>query len=205
MGHLVAHDFMTDFQRTSSLRPSNASPREAICNRIRKARTKVIRDLATLSLETLHEPRRPMSSLPSQWANADLPACSNLCDLPGVCVDTGDCQCVLSSCPPKPQTPVSSKLERRSISLEWKNILRPDAARFITSGVPLPKIGVAPTGSENSFRRKLESGVVEECVSTGLTLEKGIAAIGTKPDEVDLPFVPSESGAVSLKFVFAKR
>ncbi|KAG8868247.1 hypothetical protein FRB98_003716, partial [Tulasnella sp. 332] len=82
--------FMTEYQKTSVERPFLASSPRTMCARLRRARSKVRKELAALSMKTLDEPRRKESSKPSEWANAHLPACSNVCTLPAICVDTGD-------------------------------------------------------------------------------------------------------------------
>ncbi|KAG8872690.1 hypothetical protein FRB97_007421 [Tulasnella sp. 331] len=168
--------FMTEYQKTSVERPFLASSPRTMCARLRRARSKVRKELAALSMKTLDEPRRKESSKPSEWANAHLPACSNVCTLPAICVDTGDCQCVLSSCdtphrfpfsmlanhptlsfpPPQNHTaanPLVAMMERSS----WRNVLRPQASRFISTGNSWPIVKVGPLGEEfeNSILSRL--------------------------------------------------
>ena len=106
--------FTIEFQRTSLARPFFASPAKALCSRLQRAFRKINADITPLSL-TSHlnldanvVPKRNLSSRATDWAKADLPACSNLCDHPTICVDTGDCQCVLSSCLPRARFPFST-------------------------------------------------------------------------------------------------
>ncbi|KAG8956524.1 hypothetical protein FRC04_000002 [Tulasnella sp. 424] len=172
--------FQTEFQRTSLERPFLASPTKTFCDRLTRARRKVQRDLATLSLETLNEPRRRETPLAPRWVNANLPACSNSCDHPTVCVDTGDCQCVLASCPALQRFPFSSSANLPVLSYpppqfnnntsdndptfnplldmvkrsSWLNVLRPQASRFVGTKTPFPKLHVGELHPEESQWRK---------------------------------------------------
>ena len=102
-----AIEFTIEFQRTSLARPFLASPAKALCSRLQRAFRKINADIIPLSLtphlnlDAIVVPKRNLTSRATDWAKADLPACSNLCDHPTICVDTGDCQCVLSSCLPR--------------------------------------------------------------------------------------------------------
>jgi len=115
-----AIDFTIEYQKTSLERPFLASPAKALCSRLDRALHKIKSELASLLSKDLSyfasqhrldidavTSRNP-SSHPTDWAKANLPPCSNLCDHPTVCVDTGDCQCVLSTCLPRPRFPFSS-------------------------------------------------------------------------------------------------
>lgn len=175
--------FQMEFQRTSLVRPFLASPIKTLCDRFSRARRKVQRDLATLTLETLNEPRRKESSLAPKWVNANLPACSNSCDHPTICVDTGDCQCVLSSCPALQRFPFSAYANLPVLSYppiqvnnaaapeddddpnfnplidmvarsSWLNVLRPQASRFVGTKTPFPKVHVGELHQEDAEWRK---------------------------------------------------
>ncbi|KAG8897277.1 hypothetical protein FRC00_004598, partial [Tulasnella sp. 408] len=172
--------FQMEFQRTSLVRPFLASPIKTLCDRFSRARRKVQRDLATLTLETLNEPRRKESSLAPKWVNANLPACSNSCEHPTICVDTGDCQCVLSSCPALQRFPFSAYANLPVLSYppiqvnsntpdddpnfnplidmvarsSWLNVLRPQASRFVGTKTPFPKVHVGELHQEDADWRK---------------------------------------------------
>ena len=109
-----AIEFTIEFQRTSLARPFLASPAKALCSRLQRAFRKINADIIPLSLtphlnlDAIVMPKRNLTSRATDWAKADLPACSNLCDHPTICVDTGDCQCVLSSCLPRARFPFST-------------------------------------------------------------------------------------------------
>lgn len=101
-GMEIAMAFVTEYQHTSLARPFLASPARALCERVGKALYKTQRDLATLALKNKRKRRRKMTRNAGEWSNAGLAACSNLCEEGKggeVCVDTGECVCVLSSCP----------------------------------------------------------------------------------------------------------
>lgn len=116
----TAIDFTIEYQRTSLERPFLGSPAKALCSRLRRALHKIKAGVASLppaepSYSPFHlepdidqAPRRNLSSHITDWAKAGLPACSNICDHPTICVDTGDCQCVLSSCAPRARFPFSA-------------------------------------------------------------------------------------------------
>ncbi|KAG9049636.1 hypothetical protein FS837_009726 [Tulasnella sp. UAMH 9824] len=171
--------FQMEYQRTSLVRPFLASPIKTLCDRFSRARRKIQRDLATLSLETLNEQRRKESSLAPKWVNANLPACSNSCDHPTICVDTGDCQCVLSSCSALQRFPFSAYANLPVLSYppiqvnttpdddptfnplidmvarsSWLNVLRPQASRFVGTKTPFPKLHVGELHQEDADWRK---------------------------------------------------
>src|SRR5258708_6420440 len=81
-------------------RPFSTSPQRTICSCFERTLHKVQKELATLTIARLMEPRRKLSTMPTDWIHADMPACTNICKHPTICVDTGDCQCVLSTCVP---------------------------------------------------------------------------------------------------------
>ena len=179
---ISAVDFTIEYQKNSLERPFLASPARALCIRLEHARIKVVQDIATLSTRLrgglyshTRSPISSHSSYPSDWLHSNLPACSNACDHPTICIDTGDCQCVLSSCPsikrfpfssfanlpmisyPPPPPPPPPSLEPSSSSplvealesLSWQNIIRPQALRFIGLNVSFPRISVAPLSEDD--------------------------------------------------------
>ncbi|KAF8338858.1 uncharacterized protein EI90DRAFT_3117929 [Cantharellus anzutake] len=171
-------DYTIEYQKTSLDRPFLASPAKALCNRLRRAKMKVTQDLATLSsLQRKKTHINKLSSHPIDWSNANLPACSNACDHPTICVDTGDCQCVLSTCPASQRFPFwsfanlpvlsypppslsPSELKTESKSAEsplveavkrssWRNVLRAQASRFVGFNISFPRIYVAPLSNDD--------------------------------------------------------
>lgn len=127
----------------------------------------------------LREPRREETSSPHLWANADLPSCSNSCDIPTVCINTGNCQCVISSCAARQRFPFSSFASSSALSYpppklsptvsdhpnfkplpemvqqsSWLDILRPQAARFVKAGMPLLKVHVGELYPEDARWRQ---------------------------------------------------
>lgn len=212
---------MIDFQRTSLKRPFLASPSSAICSRLERARAKASRDLATVSLDTLKEPRRRLSTKPTDWANANLQSCSNSCDLPTICVDTGDCQCVLSTCTPRQRFPFASFANLPTLSFpssspasqpgansllervkrsSWRNVLRPQASRFVVNGSPA-KVHVASLSAENE-QWKEKAGVGRlyggnrdgRCLSADAAMEDSIEEMGVKAEDADMVFVSNYQG-----------
>ncbi|KAG8863958.1 hypothetical protein FRB96_006831 [Tulasnella sp. 330] len=175
---ISAIDYMVEYQKYSTERPFLASPAKALCSRLQRARTKVRRDLSTLSVETFNEPRSHETSIPREWVDAYPAPCSNMCSLPTVCVDTGDCQCVLSSCPPilsrkssaqfdassdpsgvplSPQavgdTEVRTPLVDMVVRSSWRGVIRPQALTVIDAGV-IPRVYVGPfTPKDQEWRQ----------------------------------------------------
>ncbi|KAG9010852.1 hypothetical protein FRB90_007583 [Tulasnella sp. 427] len=164
---LPGFNLQREYQRTSLEKPFLGSPAKTFCDRLTRARRKVQRDLATLSLETLNEPRLKDTTSAPQWIHANLPACSNSCDHPTICVDSGNCQCVLSSCPALQRFPFLSFANLPVLSYpplqgdeapsddpdfnplldmvkksSWLNVLRPQASRFIGTNTPFIKVHV---------------------------------------------------------------
>lgn len=183
-----AIDFTIEYQRTSLARPFLASPAKALCLRLQRALRKIKTETASLpavelQYPALHSrlgidvvPQKNWTSRATEWSKAELPACSNICDHPTICVDTGDCQCVLSSCSPRVRFPFSSYAnlpvlsypptgagksgteERESLvdmmkRSSWRNVLRAQASRLISVNTSLAQIYVAPVSeSDRLFR-----------------------------------------------------
>lgn len=213
---------MVEYQKYSTERPFLASPAKALCSRLERARTKVQRDLATLSAETLNEPRLDETSVPRQWVNADLPPCSNMCNLPTVCIDTGDCQCVLSSCPAVqsrslsgqgvdaslvplfPQVVGEVEVRNRLVEMvnasSWRSVLRPQALTIIDAGV-VPRIYVGSLAPrDQDWRQNHTDGKnihrlkPTNCFSADSSLEMALSYFNTSVEESDYTFVPNYQG-----------
>ena len=151
-----------------------------------------------------------MSRLPTDWINANTPACLNLCDHPTVCVDTGDCQCITSTCVPRQRHLVPPFLRSGDLSFppsksedlslvdmversSWRNVLRPQALNFVGAGVPFPRIHLS--GIPESSRKFNEENDVyklnkDRCFTADSELERAARLLGVKPSEAEITFVP---------------
>lgn len=202
---------MLEYQRTSVKRPFLGSPAKALCNRLKRAREKALADLATISLERLDEPRDRLSDRPSAWALAEVPPCSNSCDLPLKCVNTGDCQCVIPICPPRDRFPFadttslafedpsemkvkpgSTRLTHLMEQTSMTDVLRPHGRQFFALGKPA-KIHYGPLMPwEVNYRetsgldRIPESG---NCYSADTQFEEAVKLMNVTEEEADMTFV----------------
>ncbi|KAF8309132.1 NAD(P)-binding protein [Clavulina sp. PMI_390] len=203
-------EWSIEYQRTSLARPFHASPRKALCHRLARAQRRVEANLAALPLTATQNPQplsRRMSRLPTEWAHANLPACSNICDddHPSVCVDTGDCQCVLSSCVPRKRFPFSDHAYKNDLSfpqssanleglaermarVSWMSVVRPQVASYLSTHPRYPKIHVAPLSPSSARadgeRVKPDKLSDMHCFSADAQLEKGLIRMGSVPANV---------------------
>ncbi|KZT50345.1 glycosyltransferase family 47 protein [Calocera cornea HHB12733] len=151
-----------------------ASIPKSQCDRLSRARAHVGEQLGTLSLGLLDDNltfRKTKLGPASGWVQAQLAPCTNICDHPAVCVDTGDCQCVLSTCSVQERFPFVSAvhsenfsfsspgkvkqrqdsekrqdsyhLEMRTSSEPWMSILRPQTRQYLLSQPPFPNVYVS--------------------------------------------------------------
>lgn len=205
-------DFSIEYQRESAERPFLASPREALCTRLETARKRVRGKLAALSSSSPHKLQRDTSAYAANWSLANLPACSNLCEDTTICVDTGDCQCVASSCVHRQRTPFPSATHRPGVSfphrtedneplveavkrISWKDLIRPLSLRFIEAEAPYPRIRVAPLSPNvKAFVDGLDRDVGHlksaHCFSADAQLERGVARMGVQDHDAEMTFVP---------------
>ncbi|KAF8307239.1 hypothetical protein DL93DRAFT_2177708 [Clavulina sp. PMI_390] len=191
-------EWSVQYQRTSSARPFRASSAKALCSRIARAQRKAQADLVALSSTDSqhHQPHSPkLSRLPTEWAYANLPACSNIChdDHPTVCLDTGDCQCVLSSCVARNKFPFTdyaymndisfpppstagqkgqATLEERVVRASWRSTLRPQAASYLSSHPRFPNIHVAPLTPDDADWLANLRGLNGEMVEPGTLMNE---------------------------------
>ena len=154
------------------------------------------------------EPRHKLSMMPTNWIHTDMLACTNVCKHPTICVDTGDCQCVLLTCVPHerhlifsssdsfPSPPPESKGSSLADMMEhisWRSILRPQAASFINADVPFPHIH-AVTLSESEHEWNEENGVHKlqsgNCFTTDSELEQAVRLMRVEARDAELTFVP---------------
>lgn len=110
--------------------------RDEFCKRVEKAHA-----LAEERLNVLRTAQVPIigteipSSLAGDWkARKYDRTCTNLCDHPTICVDTGDCMCVEAACAERPRTLPGP--------ITWRDVLRPDARRYFNLRPSLPAINV---------------------------------------------------------------
>lgn len=223
-----AIEYTIEYQRTSLSRPFHASPAKTMCGRMETALAKLQADMsAGVELE-LQEKAPRHSSRPTEWASAELPACSNICEHPTICIDTGDCQCVVSSCVPRQRFPFSSTARSSVVSFpppppsintslsgvveasHWMDVLRPHAARFIHQGISFPRIRVAPLSPNDQDALsdygavKLDIGNLQDqnCMSADAQLERSVARMHVPNDTAaDMVFIPHYQGRVSVKFL----
>ncbi|KAG8939592.1 hypothetical protein FRC04_006214, partial [Tulasnella sp. 424] len=212
--------FQTEYQRKSLENPFLASAPKTLCSRLSRARREIQRDIATLSLEMLHEPPREATLSPHLWANADLPSCSNSCDIPTVCINTGDCQCVMSICAARQRLPFSSFASSSALSYpspklgpavsddpnfnplpemvqqsSWLDILRPQAARFVKAGMPLLKVHVGELHPEDArWRQEVGTSISTlkdvGCFSADTSMEAALSLIGVAKEDAEYTFIP---------------
>ncbi|KZT52192.1 glycosyltransferase family 47 protein [Calocera cornea HHB12733] len=161
-------DHSIEYLRVATEDHFAASIPKSRCDRLSRALEHVGEQLGTLSLGLLDDDlifRKTKLGPASGWVQAQLPACTNICDHPAVCVDTGDCQCVLSTCSVQKrfpfvaaanshnvsfsspgreeQKPDSHHLETRPSIEPWMTILRPQARQYLLSQPPFPNVYVS--------------------------------------------------------------
>ncbi|ORY27093.1 hypothetical protein BCR39DRAFT_578143 [Naematelia encephala] len=157
-------------QRRETVRHFNASQRATLCQRLQDAR-----DVAQHKLARLESYSRPIvleqaplpTGAPFEWRMRNLDACTNLCDHPTVCVDTGKCACAQAACVPRPRFPFGSHANLPDLSYpspkidwnaitghdpdvlvdqvsksSWLNVLRPGARRYLSRFPDFPIVNL---------------------------------------------------------------
>ena len=162
-----------------------------------------------------------MSPHAANWSMATLPTCSNICEDVTVCVDTGDCQCVVDSCIHRQRSPFSASTHgfglsfpRRVMENEplaealttWKDILRPAARRFIDAELPLPRIHVASLSPTNkAYVENMGSHFYDRpyghCFSADIELEKSVARMDVDLRDAEMTFIPMYWKKFPVRFV----
>lgn len=154
--------------RTGTHRDFNASQSATMCNRLDDARTVAMSRLSKIDQLVrpyhLEEAMLPTGQ-PHAWRQRGLDHCTNLCDHPTTCLDTGSCACAQSACVSRVRYPffafanVSGLsyppptinwdevetndpliLFRKVASSSWLNVLRPHARRYLQSSLSWPTI-----------------------------------------------------------------
>lgn len=158
--------------RLEQHRRFNASQIITLCKRLEDAEHLVQQRLDKLASDPrpvkLEEAPLPTGK-PHDWRFRNLDVCTNLCDHPTVCLDTGDCACGQASCIPRKRFPFSDyanlpylsypppKLSLNWGEIEgvdpaalsglvekstWLNVLRPGARRYLARNPNFPAINV---------------------------------------------------------------
>lgn len=157
--------------RLQKQRSFNASQIATLCSRLSEAY-----DLAQSRLERFKSDKRPIklqqadlpTGRPADWRVRQLEVCTNLCDHPTVCVDTGSCACGQPSCVPRLRFPFAAYANLPGLSYppptidwesitandpaalvaqvekaSWLNVLRPAARRYLSRSPAFPDVAVA--------------------------------------------------------------
>lgn len=168
-------------QRLETYRLFNASQVNTRCQRLEQAL-----HVADDKLARLEEYTTPITldvaplptGVPADWRFRSLNFCTNLCDHPTICVDTGNCACSQSSCTPRARFPFGrfanlpdlsyppTKIDWNSISghdpdvlvdqvakSSWLNVLRPSARRYLSRDPEFPAINLTRIPDEDQKHR----------------------------------------------------
>ncbi|KZO99763.1 glycosyltransferase family 47 protein [Calocera viscosa TUFC12733] len=210
-------DHSIEMLRTSTSPSFLASIPKSVCARLTKALEKVERDLATLSLNLLDD-RKAQSTLygfAAEWSNSGLPVCSNNCNHPTICIDTGDCQCIYSGCQPRsrnanqysgdktasyPPAAAATDHGRNRLlgmvdSSSWLDALRPDAQRYFAADIPWPKVHLAPLPPRLAEWRQSDGGwdvdllVKKDCFSADAAMEHATRLASVPAEQAEMVFM----------------
>ncbi|KAK8844534.1 hypothetical protein IAR55_006381 [Kwoniella newhampshirensis] len=181
-------------QRLEKYRYFNASRVITLCERLHKARD-VVHDkwtkLRTLT-PPLHLEEAPLpAGEPFDWRLRTLDTCTNLCDHPTVCLDTGDCACALGACSSRIRYPFTAFANVPSLSYppptihwdelamydpdvlikqvaqsSWFNVLRPPARRYLQGKPNFPSINLTRLPDEIQSDRDDYPGDFDKVQST---------------------------------------
>ena len=180
--------------RLGKYRFFNASQQITLCDRLDQAK-KVATD--RLSALKLHRPpydfhQQPLpAGQPHQWRIRGLDHCTNLCDHPTVCLDTGDCACAQSACVPRVRYPFTAFanvtglsyppptinwdevetndpliLIRKVAQSSWLNVLRPQARRYLQSTPSWPAVNLTRLPDDVQENRDTNWGDFNKLQST---------------------------------------
>ncbi|KZT58452.1 glycosyltransferase family 47 protein [Calocera cornea HHB12733] len=210
-------DHAIEHLRTATVPRFLASIPKGNCERLTKALDKVERDLATLSLDLIDDRRaeRTQYGFAAEWSNAGLPVCTNMCDHPMICVDTGDCQCIYSACQPRshaayqhsrdeklsyPSTTAEANPNRHRLvdmvdRSSWHDVLRSDAQHYFAARTPWPKVHVATFPSRLAEWRESEGGWdvdllgKKDCFSADAAMELAMRLVAVPAAEAEMVFM----------------
>jgi len=172
----------------------NASQVDSRCERLSKAKSVSQDRLSRLKQQSppydFHTKPLPAGK-PHEWRIRGLDHCTNLCDHPTVCLDTGDCACALSACVPRVRYPFTAYfnvtglsyppptinwdevetndpliLVRKIAQSSWLNVLRPQARRYLQSTPAWPDINLTRLPDEIQENRDTNWGDFNKLQST---------------------------------------
>lgn len=213
------------YERTA---PFRGSQHETLCHRMSRAL-----DIGKDHLNRLEAYPFPLhieeadlpAGRPGQWKHRHMKTCTNLCDHPTTCLDTGDCACVLSSCtsiarfpfassanldqfsyPPISNT-IDPKDNQSLINLvehkSWLNVLRPAASRYLARDPKFPPVHVTQLPPDVVENRKTEWWKYDRflpgkpgCFSADSILERGLASMNTSYAKDGFVFLPYFQGSI---------
>jgi hypothetical protein len=180
--------------RTGKYRYFNASQAVTLCTRLDQAKMAVRSRLAVL--EQLVRPYQlseaPLpAGQPHEWRQRGLDHCTNLCDHPTICLDTGDCACTQSACVARVRYPFTAFanvsglsyppptinwdevetndpliLIRKVASSSWLNVLRPHARRYLQGTPNWPNIHLTSLPDDVQANRDMNWGDFNKLQST---------------------------------------
>lgn len=180
--------------RVGTHRTFNASQISTRCDRLTRALDASRSRLSTLEKLTtpfnLAEAPLPAGQ-PHVWRQRGLDHCTNLCDHPTTCLDTGDCACTLSACVARVRYPFAAFanvsglsyppptinwddvetndpliLVRKVASSSWLNVLRPHARRYLQGSPVWPDIHLTRLPDEVQANRDTNWGDFDKLQST---------------------------------------
>nr|XP_031859815.1 uncharacterized protein CI109_004663 [Kwoniella shandongensis]KAA5526887.1 hypothetical protein CI109_004663 [Kwoniella shandongensis] len=181
-------------QRLEKYRYFNASREITLCERLEKARQVVDDKLSNLQVLShplkLKEAPLPTGE-PFDWRLRSLDTCTNLCDHPTICLDTGNCACALSACSSRIRYPFTAFANVPALSYppptihwdelamydpdvlikqvaqsSWYNVLRPPARRYLQGKPAFPTINLTRLPEEVQSDRDDHPGDFDKLQST---------------------------------------
>ncbi|KAJ7623651.1 hypothetical protein FB45DRAFT_1089419 [Roridomyces roridus] len=221
------------FDRFSTHRPFYQTIPETLCVRTKAALVhteEAVDFLAQIQRNGIPPDSGRKMGGPFQWVDRGLPPCTNDCEHPTVCVDTGDCACTAALfCRQPERFPFSSSLHSERISYppspwpsnslldlvqqtSWLNVLRPESVRYISTDPSWPKVHIAIVDAASEALRgpNLEAvGTLmdRDCFSADASLELALRGVQTSVDKADIIFQPyyhsrmwTESGSLESLF-----
>jgi nucleoside-diphosphate-sugar epimerase len=180
--------------RLGTHRYFNASQTQTLCDKLSAAKT-----IAQTRLDGLTRISAPfkleLADLPAgqpyQWISRGLDHCTNLCDHPTICLDTGDCACASRACVPRIRYPFTAFanvtglsyppptinwdevetndpliLIRKVAQSSWLNVLRPHARRYLQSTPDWPAVHLTSMPDDVQVNRDTNWGDFDKLQST---------------------------------------
>ncbi len=161
-------------------------------------------------IDALAKPMRT-STRPSDWLHKGLPSCWNKCDSPSVCVQTGECQCVVADfCPPSRNNPLTPNVfaavaakklikigttqdfVRAVAQVNWKDILLPQAARLIEAFPDILSVHVVGGYPREDEIESAECHKLQDthCFSADSIIYRALRHVSVPADEAELILLP---------------